>query len=834
MEIVRLGPLPSAFLLWQSRPNAWGLTLVCKATFHLQPGEAALTTEQLPIYERDQHWDGNTSRSVHAPCDVVPFKPCADILLVGSAFAPNQTPVQSLVASLTFGEMTKSVEIHCDRAMMMDGSIQEGSGFVQMPLVYELTAGGPGHWNPVGMRTDARDTYGRIILPNIQKPGARPSPSMPLEPTGFGPLAPLWSARAEKLGQATSPYAFREKPLPKGMDPGHFNAAPPDQQLPTLREGEWLILENLHPDLPKLRTAVPSIRPAVFLKSNEKAPQRVQMRMDTLWIDTDQKIFTVTWRGQLALSRRDEWTAAISALETANKAITWPEIEAHLAQLPASRATIPDDDAPESLTPISVEDVVMTKPPPTAARPNEDMTAFALPFPSKSREGVIADDHTDDGRRDTIDALPFAAIQSMSARPPISGASSPSPVTALPFAPKPAAPAAPITPPAPIAPMAPPIAPPAPVAPPSAVASPIPIPSPVAPSIASKASIAPVVPMAPASSPGWASGPPPSDSSPSITPAPSPSFSGSGGAVAASNAAAAAQASWSISTSPSPLPVSTPLPSAARFSARMETPDVNQLIWYHDPSVARFRRAPEWKPLLKELERKPRDKDLDDPALAPDPMQMEERREVFEILTLAPAKSFEAVQQAYFDAIREDGKFVPPLILVAGELMLPFDELETLKATITTVSPLVTPTDENLRTSIDNAKEFLKTPGLTSAPAVSEGLTVRIKEAFAQGRRGVPPAYVDTQTERVLLEQRSYQRRAVLGEKHLRGLLTISGSQTPVPTYIPEEVCLKLPMYQRFRVRIVAEVHQQEDQHESHSLSLRVLALSRVTPPPRR
>lgn len=266
----------------------------------------------------------------------------------------------------------------------------------------------------------------------------------------------------------------------------------------------------------------------------------------------------------------------------------------------------------------------------------------------------------------------------------------------------------------------------------------------------------------------------------------------------------------------------------------METPDVNQLLWYHDQSVARFRRSPDWKPLLKDLERKPRDKDLDDPALAPDPMQMEERREVFEILTIAPPKSFDAVQQSYFDAIREDGKFVPPLVLVAGELTLPFDELETLKATITTVSPLVTPSDENLRASIDNAKEFLKTPGLTSAPAVSEGLTTRIKEAFAQGRRGMPPAYVDTQTERVLLEQRSYQRRAVLGEKHLRGLLSMPGSQTPVPVYIPEEVCLKLPMYQRFRVRIIAEVNQQEDQHESHSLSLRVLALSRVTPPPSR
>ena len=80
---------------------------------------------------------------------------------------------------------------------------------------------------------------------------------------------------------------------------------------------------------------------------------------------------------------------------------------------------------------------------------------------------------------------------------------------------------------------------------------------------------------------------------------------------------------------------------------------------------------------------------------------------------------------------------------------------------------------------MESAKEFLKTPGLSSAPAVSEGLTTRIKEAFGQGRRNVPAGYVDTQTERVLLEQRHYQKRAVLGEKHLRALLPMSGSTTP-------------------------------------------------------
>ena len=312
---------------------------------------------------------------------------------------------------------------------------------------------------------------------------------------------------------------------------------------------------------------------------------------------------------------------------------------------------------------------------------------------------------------------------------------------------------------------------------------------------------------------------------------PGAAFSGSVGAMAASNAAAQP---WATTSSASAAPVLAPVQPIGRTAYRTEAPEINQLLWYHPQSVARFRRSPEWKLILQELERKPRDKELDDPATADDPMEMEERREVFEILTHGAPKPHDAVQQTYLAAIRDDGKFVPPLVLVAGELSFFFDELETLKATVTTVSPLATPNDESLRAALENAKEFLKAPGLSSAPAVSDGLTTRIKEAFGQGRRSVPASYVDTHTERVLLEQRYYQKRAVLGEKYLRALLPLSGSSAPLPTYIPESVSFRLPMYQRFRARLIVEVHQQEDQYESNPLALRVLALSRVTPPPRR
>ncbi|MFT3766434.1 MAG: hypothetical protein QM820_13115 [Minicystis sp.] len=135
-----------------------------------------------------------------------------------------------------------------------------------------------------------------------------------------------------------------------------------------------------------------------------------------------------------------------------------------------------------------------------------------------------------------------------------------------------------------------------------------------------------------------------------------------------------------------------------------------------------------------------------------------------------------------------------------------------------------------------------------AAPAVAEGLTRRIDQAFAQGKRAVPGDYVEAQRERVLLEQRRYQRRAVFGDKHLRALLRFDGDAPPakaasgktaapntaVPVYLPESIAAQLPLQARFRARFVAEVRLAADPAEAHVAALRVLALARAAAPIKR
>jgi hypothetical protein len=264
----------------------------------------------------------------------------------------------------------------------------------------------------------------------------------------------------------------------------------------------------------------------------------------------------------------------------------------------------------------------------------------------------------------------------------------------------------------------------------------------------------------------------------------------------------------------------------------MQSRDITDLIWFDPKALDGIRKHARWKEILLE-ERKPKqpeggfDDEVEEEAVE-EPPAVKDRRDVFTVLTRADSADPEGINEAVLDAVTDDGTFIPPLVMIAGELHFPFDELETLKATVTAVTPLVAG-DKKLKDTVDTVNELLKTPWLQSSTGVAEGLTAKVKEAFAQGNRMLPPSYLDQHTERMLLEQRHYQRRTVFGEPAIRSLLVpLIGHTTPIPTYLPDALSKQLPMYQRFRVRLISEVHLQQDQYESHPTALRVVAFARM------
>jgi hypothetical protein len=803
MELVSVSPLRAGFVVWQKRPGEWQVTVHCRATYELEPGESRLAAKQEEPHETDCHWEGDPARSLYAPGDVAPAKARADVILVGSAYAPGGIPVSSLVTRLCVAGIDKSIEVFGRRAITQDGALQEGAPFDRMPLAYEVAAGGPGTPNPVGVRLDERDAYGRILLPSVQAKGlALSGPDVRMEPIGFGPLSPTWPERVEKLGRhaaAWSHYDWHERPLPEDLDLAYFNVAPRDQQVTTLREDEQLLLENLSPKHPRLSTKLPGIRPVVFFEAGPSTT-RIHMRADTLWIDVDRASCALTFRGQLPLERRDGDWHVVVAMETPGQTLGWAEVERMMPLRPKARPRIETMAIP--------------------ARGPDESTKLQVLVPVQGA------------------ALPFAAGGSAAPTPPTERPSSARGDGALPFSvpPQSAARGARVGAWPSVTPM---VA--ASAAPAKAWTEPEPTPpggrrhqgtAPPPPSPAAVPVLPPPVPPPVGSSPGVRAVPSPWAGGPGID-APAASARGPMDPPAVLPVRPHAVALGEYAARAAAVPARAPARAPEAIPLQPTGPsEVFLLLWFDPESVPRVRRTKAYKPLLDALEHRPVDRELDDAAQTDDPMELEDRREVFEILARGTATDASGVRRTVHGAMRKDGKFVPQLVLLRGELDTPFDEIERLKATITTVKPLIRPEEESLKTAVEQASDFIGMPNFLCPGSVADGFTRRIREEFKAEGRSLPEAYLEEETDRVLLEKRHYQKRIVFGEPHLRTLLLLPTDDMPLPTYLPESLTNKLPMFRRFKVRLLAEAQLKEDQYETHDCALRVVALVRVAAPP--
>ena len=94
---------------WRTPTGAPVVTVVLKATFRLRPDVVEIATDGAePIFETEEAVRGHGG-GVHRAIELVPGKAQAEMLLVGSAFAPDEQPVQSLVALLRVGGVSKSI-----------------------------------------------------------------------------------------------------------------------------------------------------------------------------------------------------------------------------------------------------------------------------------------------------------------------------------------------------------------------------------------------------------------------------------------------------------------------------------------------------------------------------------------------------------------------------------------------------------------------------------------------------------------------------------------------------------------------------------------------------
>lgn len=929
MDLLSLCPYPAAPLVWQLTPSRWVLTVVCKATYTLTPGVVGPTAEQEPIQDEDAHWDDDPGRSLFAPADLVPFKPRADVMLVGCAYARNGQPARSLVVRLNVGKIDKSIEVLCPRVRTRDGELREGKRWTKMPLLYERAAGGPRTENPVGIHDDSvRDPYGQLALPNLQAPGlSLPQDKLP-KPIGFGPIAGDWPARRGRVPRGSGDRDWARAPYGEGFDPAYFQAAPPDQQLDALRPTERIALENLLAKHPVFVSSLPGDRVRARIELRGASPREVSLVADSLWIDTDRAICSVTFRAKVDIEHPDQEGRILVALAKSDQPIAWsriapappppssqtsqpsqtsqssppPGLVAPLGATPAPGRAAPSSAsaAPPALsTPPAPPARVSSAPAPTmpppvpAARPS--VAPAKVPPPPRRDDAPAARAPSAPPR---FDAPPLDAPPRVELTPPVDAdidmvesvevtmtealgqgfdqTAALRPITAqpqtlvadnkaLPFQPAPpgwkppaAVPSRPGFAPLPGVPhdltVTPSFGMPAargtlpdwvdPSAPPP------PVPPPLAPAAAHK-STPPVPPPPLVSSPAWSALAPSRVTSPALLGA--PPKDAPLGALEASNAAAGVGAG-ADSAPPRPEP------EAAAIAPMPASPGVVvELLWFDPAAATRFAQHPLFVAAKRPIAARPAESATgtkeppagarepaagakepaagtkSDAAGAPpkaesppaDPANEADlaRALVYDVVTRSTPVALGALESV-LDAAEEESPPGAALAVVTGTLELCLDEVEMLRAACAAATPLAA-SDKKLKEAIDLASEMLKSP-MQGMPDFAESLCARIRDAWTKANRALPPEHLTTSTERLLLEQRAYQRREILDDTWIRCLLSGEAAGGPLPVYLPARIAKRLPLFRRFPARLLVEIVWPQDQYETASLALRTLALGRL------
>jgi hypothetical protein len=302
------------------------LTVVVKASFSFVPDGVVAEVAPAEIVRADRTFEDSPSRSVEAASDLAPYLPRCDVTFTGHAHAPEGHTTSAARVAIFRDKralLNRSVHVFGDRDA--SGAIHP---FTRMPIVFERAYGGRGvAANPVG--TEA---------PNIV------DPVDPRRPAAFGPIPRTWAARRRLLG-GVDPAAL-EVPiadLPEETPWDYFQCAPAEQQIEPLAGGEWIVLDGLHPTMPRVATRLSGARAAARVRS--AAPEvEVDLVADRLILDGDAQRCSIVWRGRHEVIGGDAalpGLVVMAGLELPDQPVAWADLVARGDPQPAPRATRP-------------------------------------------------------------------------------------------------------------------------------------------------------------------------------------------------------------------------------------------------------------------------------------------------------------------------------------------------------------------------------------------------------------------------------------------------------------------------------------------------------------
>lgn len=270
-------------------------------------------------------------------------------------------------------------------------------------------------------------------------------------------------------------------------------------------------------------------------------------------------------------------------------------------------------------------------------------------------------------------------------------------------------------------------------------------------------------------------------------------------------------------------PTTATRPSPRAPARSRDSNEAVQLIWFDPAALHRIRVHGEWSAIADEIEESPVDAATEELAESRSERSVDDFRLVFGVLSEAEALPGGRARVELHDAIRANGKLIPPIALLEGTLTPRFGAKERLEHTRALAVALSD--DERLHVCARSA-EALVTSGAAEAPGVARRLTEQLVNAYRASKNDADGRSLATTVDDLLLVRRAYARVPVFGEPKIG--CTLESHNIALVVYLPESLAAALPLAKSFAVRLIAEIHPRQDHHEDSPVALRGVALATV------
>ena len=324
MELINATRMVAGYTMGMEPSGRELLVVVIKGTFRLpKPGEdVRLHEEQFPLIMADTFTGEPGFSAPMYEVDFAPRKRRCDILLLGSAHAPNGRPTARVPVGLRIGNWQKTFAVVGNRrwdAGVTGVRATAAESFVTQPFSYDVAFGGVDahHENPAKHAAFMRNPVGRGFhkhltsvwvdgapLPNTEELN-RPvnAPDVDYVPMSFGPIGRGWEQRSRYAGTYDDNWLEKHFPfLPPDFDEQYYQAAPLDQQLPFPVGGQEVSLGNLTPDGARTFT-LPAFEAPISVFPKKGGREDYTATSDTIVFELDRERFMLTWRATRPLKR---------------------------------------------------------------------------------------------------------------------------------------------------------------------------------------------------------------------------------------------------------------------------------------------------------------------------------------------------------------------------------------------------------------------------------------------------------------------------------------------------------------------------------------------------